>query len=212
MKLDWHSRKAVAVLGGSLKHTERQVQAGFEVGRELARRKLTVLTGATSGIPYAASLGAHEAGGLVVGISPAASEEEHIQGGRPRDQADFIVYTGMGAEGRSPLIVRSAAASIFIGGEFGTLGELCSAWLCGCPVLGVLEEHGGLTDSIRSLVDQVSSSWGSSVVYGADPAQLVADIAGQLESLRYAEEPDALGEDVRRIVASLLDRGDVGKS
>lgn len=201
----WMPRPAVAVLGGSLKHTEQQVHAGFRVGYELAKRGRTVVTGATTGIPYAAALGARQAGGLVVGVSPADSQESHISSGRPHQQADFMLYTGLGAEGRGPLIIRSAPAAIFIGGEFGTLEEFCTAWLCGCPFIGVLEGQGGIADALKPLIGQVTSSWGSEVIHDQDATALAAAVSNKIDGLKLHQDPETLGSDVREILGEKLE-------
>ncbi len=200
----WHPRSAVAVLGGSLRYTDQQIRAGFLVGRELARAGKVVVTGATSGIPYAAALGAHAAGGLVVGISPAASLEAHAISGKPFCQADVLIHTGMGTEGRSPLILRSVQGAVFVGGEFGTLGEFAAGWTAGVPVLGVLEGTGGLADSIRRLVQNVSSSWGSQVVYNEDPIRLAIEVAQLVGSPPSTPTPVKETDDVLLVLTEMM--------
>jgi uncharacterized protein (TIGR00725 family) len=149
---EWLPRSTIAVLGGAATYTDAQIEAAYRIGSGVAARGHALLTGATSGIPYAAALGAHDAGGMVIGISPASCAEEHIEKFRkPLRQADVIIYTGMGPEGRSPLLTKSASAAIFVGGEVGTLGEFCSAWMCGPNVLGVLEA-GGISNIIRDVI------------------------------------------------------------
>ena len=48
-----------------------------EIGKEIIRQNGILVTGATSGIPYWSAIGAKEEGGLVVGLSPAASLASH---------------------------------------------------------------------------------------------------------------------------------------
>ena len=48
-------------------------EAAKELGREIARQKAVVVTGATTGFPLWAAIGAKEAGGQSIGFSPAAS-------------------------------------------------------------------------------------------------------------------------------------------
>jgi len=45
-----------------------------EVGREITRQGAVLTTGATTGIPYWAAVGAKEEGGYSVGLSPASTE------------------------------------------------------------------------------------------------------------------------------------------
>jgi uncharacterized protein (TIGR00725 family) len=49
---------------------------------------------------------------------------------------DVVIPTGMG-EGRNALVVRSAAAVIAVGGEYGTLSEIALALRARIPVIGV---------------------------------------------------------------------------
>jgi uncharacterized protein (TIGR00725 family) len=68
----------------------------------------------------AASQGAHEAGGFVVGILPG----EDVTAAN--EFVDLAVPTGMG-EGRNLLIVRMADVVIAVGGSWGTLPEIALA-------------------------------------------------------------------------------------
>ena len=199
---DW-----VAVLGGATIYDEKQICAAYQIGQALARKGKNILTGATTGIPYAAAIGAREAGALVVGMSPAGGPSEHLKVFRkPLDQHDLIVYSGAGVEGRGPLIVRSAAACIFIGGEFGTLNEFTAAWMVGRKILGVLKGSGGITDAIPSLIARTKSTWGSVVVYDENPKSLVAKVCREIEaSVPPAPEAD-VGHKVRAIVAQFRNK------
>jgi len=49
-----------------------------ELGREIVRQNGIVVTGATTGAPYWAAIGAKEEGGISIGFSPASSELAHV--------------------------------------------------------------------------------------------------------------------------------------
>ena len=53
------------------------VEKAIEIGREIARQGFVLVTGATTGMPYWSAKGAKEAGGTVIGFSPAASKASH---------------------------------------------------------------------------------------------------------------------------------------
>src|SRR3989344_4174539 len=92
-----------------------------ELGGEVIRQGAVLVTGATTGAPYWAAIGAKEAGGFVIGISPAATEKEHVeQYELPLDYHDLIIYTGFGYSGRNLLLTRSADAVILTCGRIGT--------------------------------------------------------------------------------------------
>ena len=82
------------------------------------------VTGATTGAPFWAAKGAKEAGGIVIGISPASTKREHVKTyGLPVEYHDLIIYTGFGYAGRNLLFTRSADAVITVAGRIGTLNE-----------------------------------------------------------------------------------------
>ncbi|MEK7179054.1 MAG: hypothetical protein AAB727_02245, partial [Patescibacteria group bacterium] len=109
------------------------------LGREIVNHKAVLVTGATTGFPLWAAMGAKEAGGMSVGLSPASSEAEHLETyGLPVDYLDLIVYTGFGFSGRNLLLTRASDA-VFIGcGRVGTIKAFTIAFEDKKPI-GVLE-------------------------------------------------------------------------
>jgi uncharacterized protein (TIGR00725 family) len=207
-------RNWIAVLGGAIRYSDEQVIAAYQIGREVARRGKSLVTGATTGIPYAAAIGAKHGGGTVVGISPASSPREHVTScKKPLDYLDFVIYSGMGVEGRGPLIVRSVASAIFIGGEFGTLNEFSVATLCGTSVLGVLRGCGGISDSIEEIVRETRIPSTSVIVLGANPVELVQSVCEEVDrrcgGVINAVSSEDVGKDVREIVARFLGEGEI---
>lgn len=199
-------RQWVAVLGGAHRYTAEQLHAAYECGVALGRRGRNIITGATTGIPYAASLGVKDAGGLVVGISPAASADEHVaRYAKPLSTADLVIFSGLSVDGRGPLILRSAGAAIFIGGEMGTLSEFASGWLCGCPFLGVLESSGGIARELGRIAASVGTCWGSTVITAADPhhlANVICDRLDDVEITGTAADPHTI-DDVVGVLAGV---------
>jgi uncharacterized protein (TIGR00725 family) len=101
-----------------------------DVGRLLARAGAVVVCGGHGGVMGAASKGAAEEGGTVIGILPGSSRAEG------NAYLTVAITTGMG-EMRNALIVRAADALIAIAGEFGTLSEVALALKVGVPVVGL---------------------------------------------------------------------------
>src|SRR5258708_14757853 len=98
------------------------IESAEEVGRLIAQRNMILVTGATTGIPYWSAKGAKEAGGIVIGLSPAASKAAHVKSYRlPTEYHDLIIYTGFDYSGRNLLLTRAADAIITISGRVGTL-------------------------------------------------------------------------------------------
>ena len=55
------------------------LNAALEAFEGSAEIGCIIVTGACPGLPHAAVLGAHEAGGASLGVSPAHSREEHVE-------------------------------------------------------------------------------------------------------------------------------------
>jgi len=143
-----------------------------DVGREIVKQGGIVITGATSGIPYWAAIGAKEAAGMVIGLSPAASEIAHIKSYKlPTDYHDLIIYTGFDYAGRNLLLTRSADAVITVCGRMGTLNEFTIAFEDKKPI-GVLIGSGGTADMVRDIVKKSHRGMGK-IVYNSNPRQLV---------------------------------------
>jgi hypothetical protein len=146
-----------------------------ETGREIVRQGGVLVTGATTGIPYWAAIGAKEEGGFSVGLSPAASEKEHIKKYRlPIDYFDVIIYTGFNYAGRNLLMTRASDGVIVICGRIGTLNEFTIAFEDEKPI-GVLEGTGGTADIIRGIVRKGHRGTGN-IIYEKNPKKLVAKL------------------------------------
>ena len=90
------------------------------VGRLLAERGCAVLTGGLGGVMEAASRGAREAGGLVLGLLPGADPAE------ANPHVAVAIATGMG-EARNVILANTAECFVAVGGSYGTLSEIAFA-------------------------------------------------------------------------------------
>ncbi len=119
----------IGVIGGGTVQ-QHFYDMAYEVGREIALRDAILITGGLGGVMEAASRGAKEAGGLVLGILPGFSSRE------ANAWVDIPIVTGM-SEARNVIIARTADALIAVDGEFGTLSEIAFALRFGKPVIGL---------------------------------------------------------------------------
>lgn len=146
-----------------------------QVGIAIARAGMVLVTGATTGIPYWAAKGAKEAGGFVIGFSPAASEAAHIKTyNLPTDYHDVIVYTGFDYDGRDLIMTRAADGIITICGRIGSLHEFTTTFEDKKPS-GVLEGSGGAADMIREVLENGRRGFGKTV-FDTMPDALVAKV------------------------------------
>ena len=143
-----------------------------EVGREVARQKCVLVTGATTGVPYFAAQGCKEEGGFNVGFSPAISEVAHVKTYRlPVSPFDVMIYTAADYVGRNVIMTKSADGIIIICGRMGTLHEFVTAFEIQKPI-GVLEDTGGTADKIRKIAKGPFRGV-KKIIYEKNPKELV---------------------------------------
>ncbi|MBI5134844.1 LOG family protein [Candidatus Uhrbacteria bacterium] len=146
-----------------------------EVGREIVRQGGILVSGATTGAPYWAAIGAKQEGGISIGISPAATELAHVKSYRlPTDYFDMIIYTGFDYSGRNLILTRASDAVITVCGRIGTLNEFTIAFEDNKPQ-GILTGTGGMADMIKDIVERAHKGNGK-VVYDSNPKRLVAKV------------------------------------
>jgi uncharacterized protein (TIGR00725 family) len=155
------------------------------VGRAIATAGCTLITGACPGLPQEAVLGAASHGGLVLGISPALSEQEHVERyASPTDGYAALIYTGSGLMGREVVNIRSSDIVIIIGGHSGTLGEFAIAYDEG-RLIGVLTGTDGVADLVGELVERLGKETGAKVLFDDDPEQLVARLVDYYRTVHF---------------------------
>jgi uncharacterized protein (TIGR00725 family) len=156
------------------------IEKATEIGRLIADRGIVLVTGATTGIPYWAAKGAKEAGGTVIGLSPAASKAAHVKSYHlPIDFHDLIIYTGFDYSGRNLLLTRSADAVITIYGRVGTLNEFTIAFEDKKPQ-GILTGSGGMSDELHELLVKAHRGMGKTV-FEPDPKTLLDKVMELVE-------------------------------
>ena len=153
------------------------------LGEEIVKRGAVLVNGATTGFPMWAAIGAKDAGGFTIGLSPAGTEKEHIEHyNLPVDYMDIIIYTGFGYSGRNLLLTKSADAIIVGCGRWGTLNEFTVALEDGKPI-GVLEGSGGSTEFIKDIIARSNRGSGN-IVYDPDPKNLVDKVFKLIQKLK----------------------------
>jgi uncharacterized protein (TIGR00725 family) len=114
----------VSVVGSGAEHEA----AAEEVGRLLAERGCTVVTGGGDEVMAAACRGAKQAGGATIGILPGEWRED------ANPWVDHVVVTGIG-HARNLAVAASGDAVIAVGGSWGTTAEIAFALRLGRPVV-----------------------------------------------------------------------------
>jgi uncharacterized protein (TIGR00725 family) len=119
----------VSVIGGN-DCSEEVRRIAFGVGAELALRGALVICGGLGGVMEAASRGASENGGQVIGILPGY---DHADG---NPWLSVAVPTGLG-HARNVLVVAAGHVVIALPGTHGTAAEVHLARVLGRPVVGL---------------------------------------------------------------------------
>jgi uncharacterized protein (TIGR00725 family) len=101
-----------------------------EVGRLLAERGCTVVSGGLDEVMAAAHRGAKAAGGVTIAILPG--ENRHAA----NPWADHVVVTGIG-HARNLAVAASGDAVIAVGGSYGTIAEIALALRLGRRVVAL---------------------------------------------------------------------------
>ena len=154
-----------------------------ELGREIARQGAVLVTGATTGFPLWAAMGAKEVGGISIGFSPAATEKEHVEVYKlPLDYMDLIVYTGFGYPGRDLLLTRSSDGVICGCGRIGTIHEFTIAYEDG-KAIGIFEGPWEMGTQLKDILDK-SNRPRERIVQGTDPKKLIEEVIAMIQKTK----------------------------
>ncbi len=122
-------RRVIAVIGAGQADAPTLARAR-QVGRLLAEADCVVLTGGLGGVMEAASRGAREAGGLVIGVLPGDSPAA------ANASVEIAIASGLG-DARNAVIANTAQGFVAVAGSFGTLSEIAFALKREKPVVGL---------------------------------------------------------------------------
>lgn len=172
-------KPVIGVSGSAAGNISKKLEKdAFVIGQEIAKAGAILITGACTGLSFEAAKGAKSEGGLVIGVSPAETKEEHQERYQfPAECFDLIIYTGFGYKGRNVIWVRSCDALICIAGRTGTLNEFTIAYDEGKPI-GILQP-GGVSQLIPKIV-KIAKKGGAPIFYSKNPKQLTMKIVKEI--------------------------------
>ena len=124
----------ITVYGGTNnKHySEAEIQACADLGKFLAENGFEILHGACMGYPYYVGRGAVQAGGKVIGYTPAVNLQEHLERYHfTTDGATDLVFNEKGLPTNSENFLKRSMEMtpysdlvVALGGSWGTFSEL----------------------------------------------------------------------------------------
>ncbi len=158
------------------------------IGREIARNKHILITGACMGIPHVAASACSKAGGLVLGYSPSKDIKAHVEPpiSYPQDVKNMIhIFTGYGKIGRNVLSIFGCDGIICVGGGIGTLNEFSIAYHEGKVIGVLLGSHGVIEETIKH--KEYFRETGAIIVKDRDPKKLVRSV--MVEIKKRKKEP-----------------------
>ena len=170
---------------------ENALEIAKELGRQIVKQGGIIVTGATTGWPLWSAMGAKEAGGTSIGLSPAATEKEHVEDwGLPLDYLDTIIYTGQGFPGRDILLTRTSDAVVLGCGRVGTIHEFAVAFEDNKPI-GVLEGDWEMDETLKGIIEHGHRP-NPKIIFDQDPKNLIARIIELVEKDKAEVEKDGL--------------------
>jgi hypothetical protein len=120
-------KRTIGIIGGAETSAENY-QLAYDVGNFVAANNAVLVCGGLSGIMEAASKGAHENNGLVIGFLPGDSKAA------ANPFVHLAIPTAMGIA-RNVLVVRASDVIIAFPGSYGTLSEIGLALSLGKTVV-----------------------------------------------------------------------------
>lgn len=140
-------KRQILVIGHNDKGcTPEHEKTAYETGTEIAKSGSVLISGGLGGVMRASCHGAHDAGGLTVGIIP---QGEH---NFANEFCDIVIPSGMGLT-RDFLNALSADGVIIIGGGSGTLSEVCAAYMHKRPMVAIRNTGGTAEQYADKFVD-----------------------------------------------------------
>jgi len=121
--------KVIGVIGGA-KVSKDIYRVAFRMGELIGERNYVLITGGLGGVMEAASKGAKEKGGLVIGILPGNSRFT------ANKWVDVPIVTGM-SHARNVIISQSADVLIAIDGSVGTQSEIAFGNIYKKKIIGI---------------------------------------------------------------------------
>jgi uncharacterized protein (TIGR00725 family) len=148
------------------------------IGKYLAEKGITVITGGSTGLPSVVVQTAFSAGAETIAYYPDLSENDLLQNERVHNNDLSHVYTHKrffkGFVYRSVRMIEDADGAIVFNGRFGTLSEFSIAVEEGLKI-AVIENTGGITGEIKRLAEIVDRQFPNSHVIFSDDYKYAVD-------------------------------------
>ncbi|HET8719367.1 MAG TPA: TIGR00725 family protein [Candidatus Nitrosotenuis sp.] len=130
-------RRQILVIGNNEDTFSPELEnMAYEIGGAIAKSGSVLITGGLGGVMKAACHGAHDEGGITVGIIPQNDPSY------ANEFCDIVIPSGIGLA-RDFLTALAGDGVIVVGGGSGTLSEICAAYMHKKPIVA-LKNSGGV--------------------------------------------------------------------
>jgi uncharacterized protein (TIGR00725 family) len=155
-------------------------ELAVSIGKYLAEKDITVVSGGCSGIPAIVIESAYNTGAKTIGYFPMRDQMhyndsqhlENIHDIKYYHQANFIE----GFTARSLEMIKSCDAAIVLNGRIGTLSEFGIAIEEGRP-MGVITNTGGISDEVQNILSVSNKKYTSKeIIINSDYKKIIDEL------------------------------------
>lgn len=159
----------IAVFSSSVAHvSENNAHIAERVGKYLAEKNITTVTGGCVGIPGVIVQSAFAAGGKTEVFSPDCDDAAHA---KRHDNLDLNYFKEKhfipGFTARSLAMIKAVDAAIILNGRIGTLSEFTIALEEGLQI-GVITGTGGIADHLEYIIAVAKKEFPNQIFFGDD--------------------------------------------
>lgn len=182
----------IGVFGSAEGNFENILERTTQLGNELAKQNITVVTGACNGLPYLVAEAASKKGVKIWEFSHRRNKAEQL---KATPQADLSIYQKIifipksfefsnieevCRKYRNVTSIANCDAGIVISGRWGTLNEFTNLYDME-KVIGVLTETGGIADELVRLTKKIHKPNKAKIIFSPSPKELVKKVITELK-------------------------------
>lgn len=184
----------IGVFGSSAGDLDKIIPKAHELGEELSKQNIIIITGACAGLPFEVASTAYKNGTEIWGYSQAVDlKNQNILVTTDNTIYKKLIYIPQSYEFATDFLITrkyrnvsstaNCDAGIIISGRWGTLNEFTNLYDMG-KVIGVLTGTGGIADELENLNKKIHKPGKAKVIFNNDPKNLVKQILAELDKNR----------------------------
>lgn len=182
----------IGVFGSAEGNISEIITKARALGKELGKKNIIVVTGASTGLPYEASVVAKKEGAQVWGYSAGIDlkTQEKLApkcNSKIYDKLIYIPKEYLFASNhlvcrkyRNVTSTANCDAGLIICGRWGTMNEFTNLYDMG-KIIGVLTNTGGIADELPKLMKKIKKKSRAKVFFNSSPKALVEKVLNELE-------------------------------